>query len=150
MPQTIGAPKNYVIDETTVPMIVHFDNGSTIEFPDYPNVATVYGIGYPKDFDITVPTQWPLPVMIMRIALGNVTLAMLANAKNLALYWAPSTHVGNPVNNSSEYDFSMAVYNSEDSGLSLDRQRYMIKTLFELGILNDATIKSLGATEITI
>ncbi|MDG4969253.1 hypothetical protein [Lactococcus lactis] len=126
-------------------MVVYFDNGTTIEFPDYATTATVYGIGYPKDFDSTDPTQWPLPVMIIRLSLGHVTLAQMTKAKDLASYWAQSTHVGNPVNNSSKYDFSKTVYNPNDNGLSLTRQPYMIKALYELGIFKAATIESLGA-----
>lgn len=139
-------PTSYVIDQSVTPWVVEFDNNTTISFPDYGTTTTVYGIGYPQDFNPAVGTQWPLPVMIMRMALGHVDIPQLSNGNGYSLYWAASTKVGNPINDSSKYDFTKALYNQTDvNAVSKTRQQFFIKAIFELGIFDEADILSLGA-----
>lgn len=139
-------PTDYAIDTSVTPMVVVFDNGVTMSFPDYPRTDVVYGDGYPKDFTSNTPLQSPLPVMMMRMVTGSVGYAQIKDINGLGIYWADNTIITNPYNNPDEYDFTAAMYNSKDNNInSKARQRNLIRAAYAIGAFTETDIIGMGA-----
>lgn len=142
-PPVRRAPMAYTLDRTTTPWTIHFDNGCSIQFPDYKTTATVYGYGYASQYNQN--SSYPLVNYIMAATRGGYTTDKFkAENGGDTLYWAPSTLVLNPINDKSKYDWTGA--DSGNTSSYVGRKAVLARTLYELGIWSDSDVQAVGAT----
>lgn len=143
---TRHAPTSYTLDRTTVPWTIIFDNGCSLQMPDYKTTETVYGYGFGNvsPFGQTV-VAFPIALSILRSSNGSLSIPQWKSNNGGALYWADSTRVINPINDKEKFDFTNAKYNENDTNsISLVRQKNVIRVMFELGIWSEDDILDLG------
>lgn len=142
-PSVRRAPMAYTLDRTTTPWTIHFDNGCSIQFPDYKTTATIYGYGYASAYNQT--SSYPLISYIMAATRGGYTVDNFKseNGGNLS-YWAPSTLVLNPINDKSKFDWTGA--DAGNTTAYVGRKAVLARTLYELGVWSDADVQEVGAT----
>lgn len=142
-PPVRRAPMAYTLDRTTTPWTIHFDNGCSIQFPDYKTTATIYGYGYASAYNQT--SSYPLISYIMAATRGGYTVDNFKseNGGNLS-YWAPSTLVLNPINDKSKFDWTGA--DAGNTTAYVGRKAVLARTLYELGVWSDADVQEVGAT----
>lgn len=139
------APTSWYLDRTTTPVTIRFDNGSTLQLTDYGQVATVLGIGYSPNLEKATVDQYPVVGNIIKAARGTLSIDLFKKAAgNSFIYCSPNYVIGNPVQDSSVYDFTVATFGVVET--TYNRQWVMIKMLYELGIFSPADVESLGAT----
>lgn len=146
------APTSYTLDRTTTPWTIWFDNGCGLQFPEYPKTGTIYGYGFKGDCYNTNISTYPLPPIIMSVSHGTLTLEKLKSITNggYADYWGDTTKVINPINYSYKYNWDNARFNKEalsHDGYTYNRQKNLIRVMYELGIWSDEEVLSLGATK---
>lgn len=142
-PPVRHAPMAYTLDRTTTPWTIHFDNGCSIQFPDYKTTATVYGYGYASQYNQN--SSYPLVNYIMAATRGGYTTDKFKKENGGdTLYWAPSTVVLNPINDRSKYDWTGA--DSGNTSGYIGRKAVLARTLYELGIWSDSDVQAVGAT----
>ena len=146
------APTSYTLDRTTTPWTIWFDNGCGLQFPEYPKTGTIYGYGFKGDCYNTNISTYPLPPIIMSVSHGTLTLEKLKSITNggYADYWGDTTKVINSINYSYKYNWDNARFNKEalsHDGYTYNRQKNLIRVMYELGIWSDEEVLSLGATK---
>lgn len=145
------APTSYTLDRTTTPWTIWFDNGASLQFPDYKTTETVYGYGFGSGGFVSQSiASFPLALNIIRSSNGSLSINnWKTSGSGLALYWADSTKVIHPLQDASLFDFSAAYYKDDDTNnLSLVRQKNIIRVMFELGVWSEADVLDLGAVRI--
>lgn len=143
---TRRGPIGYTLDRTTTPWTIHFDNGCSLQMPDYPTTATVYGYGFGSIYSLFSQQvdNYPIAISILKSSNGALSLAQWSKANGSALYWADSTRVINPINDKEKFDFTNAKYKKDDNNsISLARQKNVIRVMFELGIWSEDDILDL-------
>lgn len=146
------APTGYTLDRTTTPWTVWFDNGCGLKLPEYPKTETIYGYGFKGDCYNTNITTYPLPPIIMSISHGTLTLDKLKSITNggYADYWGDTTTVLNAINSKHKYNWDNARFNKEaltHDNYTYNRQKNLIRVMYELGIWSEADVLYLGATK---
>lgn len=149
---TRRAPTGYTLDRTTTPWTIWFDNGCGLQMPEYSTSVTIYGYGFKGDCYNTNISTYPLPPIIMSVSHGTLTLENLKSITNggYANYWGDTTKVINPINYSYKYDWDNARFNKEalsHDGYTYNRQKNLIRVMYELGIWSDEEVLSLGAVK---
>lgn len=146
------APTSYTLDRTTTPWTVWFDNGCGLQMPEYSTSVTIYGYGFKGDCYNTNISTYPLPPIIMSVSHGTLTLEKLKSITNggYANYWGDTTKVIDPINYSYKYNWDNARFNKEalsHDGYTYNRQKNLIRVMYELGIWSDDDVLSLGAVK---
>lgn len=142
-PPVRHAPMAYTLDRTTTPWTIHFDNGCSIQFPDYKTTATIYGYGYASAYNQT--SSYPLISYIMAASRGGYTVDNFTKENGGSVtYWAPSTTVLNPINDKTKYDWTGA--DNGNTSSYVGRKAVLARTLYELGIWSDSDVQAVGAT----
>ena len=135
------APMAYTIDLNSTPPIAWFDNGCGLDVGG--NLALL-GKDRFKPWDTNAP-GWDFPNAIIRTSIGiiNVDVWKKANFD----YWGDYIKVLNSIKSADDYDWTNARL-SEQGGLAAWRwnnQRNIIRVMYQLGIWDSKTVKSLGA-----
>lgn len=141
------APATWTLDRTTTPWTIWFDNGCSIQFPEYANTATIYGYGYGNISNLPPDkfSAFPLVFNIIRCAQGVITLDDFTKKDGDFDYWSPTTKVLNPLQDASKYDWTNAFGNEETNSRSYKRKPNFARVMYELGIWSDSDVESLGA-----
>lgn len=132
---------------------IYFDNGCILRLRKdlgipIQETGGVLGIGQPhaleaKSNQLEVA---PLTYSIMRTATRSVQTNTWKSANNIAQWYRDGFEIVNPVNNPSDFDWTAAKYNANDtSPLSLANQPYLIRTFYALGIWGASTVEEFGA-----
>lgn len=143
-------PTGYYLDRTSTPWTIVFDNGCSMQMPDYKATETVYGYGFgnvsPFGQDVL---QYPLGLSVVRTSNGSLSIPKWQANNAGALYWADNTLVINPINDKQKFNFNNAKYNPADTNsTSLLRQKNVIRVMYELGIWSESDILMLGAVKV--
>lgn len=146
------APTGYTLDRTNNPWTIWFDNGCGLQIPDYATLATIYGYGFSVNTKNTSLDVWPLIGGIMSASHGTLTLDAISKITDRADYWGPNTKVINPIRtDAGDYDWSNAYFNDESRAkkgqYQNDRQKVMLRVMYELGIWSIDDIKPFGLTK---
>ena len=152
-PNKRHAPTGWTLDRTTTPWTIWLDNGCGIQFPDYSTTPTVYGYGFASNIANTKIDTWPLIGTIMSASRGTLSIDTVLKTDGSADYWGPNTEVINAINNdTSNYDWSDVYFNdgsrSHKGDYHYDRQKVIVRVMYELGIWSIDDIKSFGLKEI--
>lgn len=146
------APMGYTLDRTTNPWTIWFDNGCGLQMPDYGTAASLYGYGFYANEQNTSLAVYPLTGVVMSASHGTLTLDTISKKTNSFEYWALDTKVINPVRTDADgYDWSNVYFNDESRAKKgqnyTDRQRVMLRVMYELGIWSIDDIKPFGLTK---
>lgn len=146
---TRHAPTAWTLDRTTNPWTIWFDNGCGLQMPDYGTLATVYGYGFSANTQSTSLDTWPLIGIIMSASHGTLTLDAISKSAGGADYWGPNTKVINPIRtDAGEYDWSNVYFNDDSRAkkgqYQCDRQKTLLRVMYELGIWSIDDIKPFG------
>ena len=149
---TRHAPTAWTLDRTTNPWTIWFDNGCGLQMPDYGTLATVYGYGFPANVQNTNIDTWPLSGVVMSASHGTLTLDAISKITGKADYWGPNAKVINPIRtDAGDYDWSNAYFNDDSRAkkgqYQSDRQKVMLRVMYELGIWSIDDIKPFGLTK---
>lgn len=149
---TRHAPTGWTLDRTTNPWTIWFDNGCGLQMPDYGTLATVYGYGFSANVQNTNLDTWPLIGGIMSASHGTLTLDAISKITDRADYWGPNTKVINPIGtDAGDYDWSNVYFNDDSRAkkgqYQSDRQKVMLRVMYELGIWSIDDIKPFGLTK---
>lgn len=137
-------PTSWILDRSTTPWTIRFDNGCTLQFPDFEKTETVYGYGYTSSLTGTEFVTYPLPPNIIRAANGGITVEKFKKATNLD-FWAHSTRVGNPVRKSTDFDWKNAYGDPGTKDEAYGRKPVFARVMYELGIWDADDVISVGA-----
>ena len=143
------APIGWTLDRTTNPWTIWFDDGCGLQIPDYATYATVYGYGFSANTQSTNLDAWPLVGGIMSASHGTLTLDAISKRAGGADYWGPNTKVINPIRtDAGDYDWSNVYFNDDSRAkkgqYQCDRQKVMLRVMYELGIFSVADLKPFG------
>lgn len=142
------APTGWTLDRTTNPWTIWFDNGCGLQIPNYGTLATVYGYGFPVNIQNTSLDVWPLVGGIMSASHGTLTLDAISKTIDHADYWGPNAKVINPIRtDAGDYDWSNVYFNDDSrakKGQYHDRQKVMLRVMYELGIFSAEDLKPFG------
>lgn len=146
------APMGYTLDRTTNPWTIWFDNGCGLQFPNYGTAASLYGYGFYANEQNTSLVLYPLTGVVMSASHGTLTLDTISKKTDNFEYWALDTKVINPVRTDADgYDWSNVYFNDESRAKKgqnyTDRQRVMLRVMYELGIWSIDDIKPFGLTK---
>ena len=146
------APMGHTLDRTTNPWTIWFDNGCGLQFPDYGTVATLYGYGFSTNEQNTNLDSYPLTSVVMSASHGALTLDTISKKTASFEYWGPNTKVINPIRtDAGDYDWSNVYFNDESRAKKgqnyTDRQRVILRVMYELGIWSIDDIKPFGLTK---
>lgn len=149
---TRHAPTGWTLDRTTNPWTIWFDNGCGLQMPDYGTTGSIYGYGFSANIQNTNLAMWPLIGVIMSASHGTLTLDAISKITDCADYWAPSMKVINPIRtDAGDYDWSNVYFNDESRAkkgqYKSDRQKVMLRVMYELGIWSIDDIKPFGLTK---
>ena len=149
---TRHAPTAWTLDRTTNPWTIWFDNGCGLQMPDYGTLATVYGYGFPANVQNTNIDTWPLSGVVMSASHGTLTLDAISKITGKADYWGPNAKVINPIRtDAGDYDWSNVYFNDDSRAkkgqYQSDRQKVMLRVMYELGIWSIDDIKPFGLTK---
>lgn len=139
-------PTGWFLDRSVNPWQFRFDNGSSLTLGNVDQRAYIY----PETVPLTqeAASEYRVITTLMRFAMGSNTLTTIATLGGIARFWGSGV-VTNPVNDSSGFNFTNAVFNPSDTnGPSKRAQATMIRCYYELGVFTKGDILSLGATEI--
>lgn len=140
------APTGYTLDTSTKPWTIWFDNGCGFQMPNYWNNKAFYSYGrdesrWNNTFDI-----YDHPRNIEKVSRGVITAEDMAQGKkvdaNYALYWREDFVVLNPICDRNDYDWNNIKINDVSD---VQNQKWIVRTLYELGIWDGATVESFGA-----
>ena len=142
-------PMNYCLDRTTNPWTIWFDNGCGLQFPNYGTVGSIYGYGFSANERNTNLVPYPLSGVVMSASHGSLTLDVISKKTNSFEYWASDTKVINPIRTDADgYDWSNVYFNDESRAKKgqnyTDRQRVMLRVMYELGIFSVEDLKPFG------
>lgn len=138
-------PTSWILDRSTTPWTIRFDNGCTLQFPDYETTATIYGYGHTSSTVGTDFVAYPLPYNIIRAANGGITVEKFKQANSGFEYWAPSTKVNKPVRKDTDFNWKNAYGDPGTKDVSYGRKTVFARVMYELGIWNDDDVISVGA-----
>ena len=144
------APTGYMLDRTTVPWTIWFDNGCGMTIPEYSTTATVYGYGFSASYTDNNVTIYPIIPNIIRVSNGSLTIEKIKTIKGGADYWSPLIKIINPIRDRNDYDWTNARFNPEalsSNHYSSERQQYFIRTMYELGIWSESDVEGFGAVK---
>lgn len=149
---TRHAPTGWTLDRTTNPWTIWFDNGCGLQISDYATMATIYGYGFSANAQNTILDTWPLIGDIMSASHGALTLDAISKTTDHADYWGPNTKVINPIRtDAGDYDWSNVYFNDDSRAKKgqypSDRQKVMLRVMYELGIWSIDDIKPFGLTK---
>ena len=149
---TRHAPTGWTLDRTTNPWTIWFDNGCGLQLPDYGTNRSIYGYGFLADERNTNLVPYPLSGVVMSASHGSLTLDVISKKTGGFEYWAPDTKVINPIRTDADgYDWSNVYFNDESRAKKgqnyTDRQRVMLRVMYELGIWSIDDIKPFGLTK---
>ncbi|AXJ12565.1 hypothetical protein [Streptococcus pluranimalium] len=139
-------PTGWFLDRSVSPWQFRFDNGSSLTLGNVDQRVYIY----PESTPLTqeAASEYRVITTLMRFAMGSNTLTTIASRNGIARFWNNGA-VTNPVNDSSGFNFTNAVFNPNDTnGPSKRAQPIMIRCYYELGVFTKSDILSLGATEI--
>ena len=142
-------PMNYWLDRTTNPWTIWFDNGCGLQFPNYGTAGSIYGYGFSANEQNTNLVPYPLSGVVMSASHGSLTLDVISKKTNSFEYWASDTKVINPIRTDADgYDWSNVYFNDESRAKKgqnyTDRQRVMLRVMYELGIFSVEDLKPFG------
>lgn len=138
-------PTSWFLDRTTTPWTIWFDNGCTLQFPDYKTSTTIYGYGHTSSTVGTDFVGYPLPYNIIRAANGGITVEKFKQANSGFEYWAPSTKVNNPVHKDTDFNWKNAYGDPGTKDVSYGRKIVFARVMYELGIWDADDVISVGA-----
>ena len=143
------APTGWTLDRKTNPWTIWFDNGCGLQIPDYATSTTIYGYGFSVNTRNTNFDIWPLIGSIMSASHGTLTLDTISKITDRADYWGPNTKVINPIRtDAGDYDWSNVYFNDDSRAkkgqYQCDRQRVMLRVMYELGIFSVEDLKPFG------
>ena len=146
---TRHAPTGWTLDRTTNPWTIWFDNGCGLQFPDYGTAGALYGYGFSANERNTNLVPYPLSGVVMSASHGSLTLDVISKKTDSFEYWGPNTKVINPIRTDADgYDWSNVYFNDESRAKKgqnyTDRQRVMLRVMYELGIWSIEDIKPFG------
>lgn len=146
---TRHAPTGWTLDRTTNPWTIWFDNGCGLQFPDYGTTESIYGYGFSANTQNESLDMWPLIGIIMSASHGALTLDAISKRADGADYWASDTKVINPIRtDAGDYDWSNVYFNDDSRAkkgqYQCDRQKVMLRVMYELGIWSIDDIKPFG------
>lgn len=149
---TRHAPTGWTLDRTTNPWTIWFDNGCGLQFPNYGTAGSIYGYGFSADERNTNLVPYPLSGVVMSASHGSLTLDVISKKTGSFEYWASDTKVINPIRTDADgYDWSNVYFNDESRAKKgqnyTDRQRVMLRVMYELGIWSIDDIKPFGLTK---
>ena len=149
---TRHAPTGWTLDRTTNPWTIWFDNGCGLQFPNYGTAGSIYGYGFSANERNTNLVPYPLSGVVMSASHGSLTLDVISKKTNSFEYWASDTKVINPIRTDADgYDWSNVYFNDESRAKKgqnyTDRQRVMLRVMYELGIWSIDDIKPFGLTK---
>ena len=149
---TRHAPTGWTLDRTTNPWTIWFDNGCGLQFPNYGTSGSLYGYGFSVDERNTNLVPYPLSGVVMSASHGSLTLDVISKKTGNFEYWASDTKVINPIRTDADgYDWSNVYFNDESRAKKgqnyTDRQRVMLRVMYELGIWSIDDIKPFGLTK---
>ena len=149
---TRHAPTAWTLDRTTNPWTIWFDNGCGLQLPDYGTNRSIYGYGFLADEWNTNLAPYPLSGVVMSASHGALTLDVISKKTGSFEYWASDTKVINPIRTDADgYDWSNVYFNDESRAKKgqnyTDRQRVMLRVMYELGIWSIDDIKPFGLTK---
>lgn len=138
-------PTGYALDTSTKPWTIRFDNGCGFQMPSYWNSKAFYAYGA----DNTVTSRFDIyehPRNIIKVSKGVITPENFKNKEkldaNYSSYWDEKFIVLNPIRNRNDYDWSNVKFNDMSD---VNRQKWIARTLYELGIWSGETFESFGA-----
>lgn len=141
------APMSWILDRTTTPWTIWFDNKCGLQFPDYATTDTIYGYGH--SFENTLDNKFavfPLVYNVINCARGVLSLDdFVKRDGGDFMYWSSTTKVIDPIKDASKYDWTNAIGNRDTNNDRLKRKPNFARVMYELGIWSDADVKSLGA-----
>lgn len=139
------APTGYALDTSTKPWTIWFDNGCGFQMPNWWNNKAFYTYGA----DDTVTSIFDIyehPRNIIKVSKGVITPENFKNKEkldaNYSSYWDEKFIVLNPIRNRNDYDWSNVKFNDMSD---VNRQKWIARTLYELGIWSGETFESFGA-----
>lgn len=146
---TRHAPTGWTLDRTTNPWTIWFDNGCGLQFPNYGTAGSLYGYGLSANEQNTNLAPYPLSGVVMSASHGTLTLDVISKKTGGFEYWASDTKVINPIRTDADgYDWSNVYFNDESRAKKgqnyTDRQRVMLRVMYELGIWSIEDIKPFG------
>ena len=149
---TRHAPTAWTLDRTTNPWTIWFDNGCGLQFPNYGTAGSIYGYGFSANERNTNLDPYPLSGVVMSASHGSLTLDVISKKTGNFEYWASDTKVINPIRTDADgYDWSNVYFNDESRAKKgqhyTDRQRVMLRVMYELGIWSIDDIKPFGLTK---
>ena len=138
-------PTGYALDTSTKPWTIWFDNGCGFQMPNWWNNKAFYTYGA----DNTVTSRFNIyehPRNIIKVSKGVITPENFKNKEkldaNYSGYWDEKFIVLNPIRNRNDYDWSNVKFNDMSD---VNRQKWIARTLYELGIWSGETFESFGA-----
>ena len=149
---TRHAPTAWTLDRTTNPWTIWFDNGCGLQFHNYGTAGSIYGYGFSANERNTNLVVYPLSGVVMSASHGSLTLDVISKKTGNFEYWASDTKVINPIRTDADgYDWSNVYFNDESRAKKgqhyTDRQRVMLRVMYELGIWSIDDIKPFGLTK---
>ena len=143
------APTGWTLDRTTNPWTLLFDNGCGLQFPNYGTAGSIYGYGFSANERNTNLDPYPLSGVVMSASHGSLTLDVISKKTDSFEYWASDTKVINPIRTDADgYDWSNVYFNDESRAKKgqnyTDRQRVMLRVMYELGIFSVEDLKPFG------
>ncbi|MBZ4031487.1 phage tail-collar fiber domain-containing protein [Ligilactobacillus salivarius] len=138
-------PTGYALDTSTKPWTVWFDNGCGFQMPNFWNNKAFYTYGANN----TVTSRFDIyehPRNIIKVSKGVITPENFKNKEkldaNYSAYWNEKFIVLNPIRNRNDYDWSNVKFNDMSD---VNSQKWIARTLYELGIWSGETFESFGA-----
>ena len=139
------APTGYSLDTSTKPWTIWFDNGCGFQMPNWWNNKAFYAYGAGN----TVTSRFDIyehPRNIIKVSKGVITPENFKNKEkldaNYSSYWDEKFIVLNPIRNRNDYDWSNVKFNDMSD---VNHQKWIARTLYELGIWSGETFESFGA-----
>ena len=140
------APTGWSLDISTKPWTVWFDNGVGLQFPDFYNNTTVHS-------DSVIGSLLKLSNNAFALTHSFKKVWDISNSWGDFKYYITSkTVVINPVNtkikdwNNRNYGITMSDYIRGGGGYPLYKAGDIVRVLYGLGIVNDATLESMDKT----
>ena len=138
-------PTGYALDTSTKPWTIWFDNGCGFQMPNYWNNKAFYTYGTGNTVT-SIFYIYEHPRNIIKVSKGVITPENFKNKEkldsNYSGYWDEKFIVLNPIRNRNDYDWSNVKFNDMSD---VNRQKWIARTLYELGIWSGETFESFGA-----
>ena len=136
------APTGYMLDTSTKPWTLLFDNGCRVFNSRYWNNREIFRPDPPNqrgrgDFPI-----FSIPDTIMNLLKGLILYSEFKNSNWDGGFFSGTT-VENPINNGDKYNWDGTKIKKD--GTSAGNRAIFARTIYELGIWNDEIVEELGA-----